>query len=81
MGVVVGYIRKFDSKLQIEMLRAYKPERFKTPATQVNVGMKSDVFVLTEEQRHELMRINREFLENTPVNQECASSQLVTPSN
>src|SRR5262245_14159935 len=24
MGVVVGYIRKFDTKLQIEMLRAYK---------------------------------------------------------
>jgi hypothetical protein len=54
MGVVVGHIRKFDSKLQIEMLRAYKPDRYKTPGTTVNVGTKGDIFVLTEEQRHEL---------------------------
>src|SRR6266576_6398365 len=30
MGVPVGYIRKFSDKLQIEMLRAYRPDRFKT---------------------------------------------------
>jgi hypothetical protein len=40
MGVPVAYIRKFDSKLQIEMLRAYKPDRYKTPGTTVNVGTK-----------------------------------------
>src|SRR6266550_399469 len=62
MGVPVGYIRKFSDKLQIEMLRAYRPERFKTPGTQVNIGTRGDVFVLTEEQRHELQRINREWL-------------------
>jgi hypothetical protein len=62
MGVVVDYVRKFDSKLQIEMLRAYRPDRFKTPGTQVNIGTRGDVFVLTEEQRHELQRINREWL-------------------
>lgn len=28
----------------------------------VNIGTKGDVFVLTEEQRHELQRINREYL-------------------
>jgi hypothetical protein len=72
MGVVVGHVRKYDSKLQIELLRAYRPERFKTPGTQVNIGTKGDVFVLTEEQRHELMRINREFLENTPVKQDSS---------
>jgi hypothetical protein len=67
MGVVVGHVRKYDSKLQIELLRAYRPDKFKTPGTQVNIGTKGDVFVLTEEQRHELMRINREFLLSTPV--------------
>src|SRR4030095_14363227 len=30
MGVPVGYIRKFSDKLQIELLRAWKPDRFKT---------------------------------------------------
>jgi hypothetical protein len=59
MGVVVDYVRKFDSRLQVEMLRALRPTTFKTPGTQVNIGTKGDVFVLTEEQRHELQAINR----------------------
>ena len=67
MGKPVGYIRKFSDKLQIELLRAWKPERFKTPGTNVNVGARADVFVLTEEQRHELMRINREWLLTSPL--------------
>ena len=67
MGVIVGHVRKFDSRLQIEMLRAYKPDRFKTAGVNVNVGVKSDVFVLTEEQRHELQRINREWLLTAPL--------------
>ncbi len=58
----VGYIRKFSDKLQIEMLRAWRPDRFKTPGTNVNIGTRGDIFVLTEEQRMELQRINREFL-------------------
>jgi hypothetical protein len=66
MGVVTGYVRRFDSRLQIEMLRAYRPDRFKTPGTQVNIGTKGDVFVLTEEQRMELQRINREYLLANP---------------
>ncbi len=49
------------------MLRAYKPDRFKTPGTNVHIGTKSDTFVLTEEQRHELTRVNREFVESTPM--------------
>ena len=64
MGVVVGHVRKYDSKLQIELLRAYRPDKFKTPGTQVNIGTKGDVFVLTEEQRHELQRINRARIES-----------------
>jgi hypothetical protein len=63
MGVVTGYVRRYDTKLQIEMLRAYRPDRFKTPGTNVNIGAKGDIFVLTEEQRHELMDIHREYLD------------------
>jgi hypothetical protein len=59
MGKPVGYVRKFDSRLQIELLRAKRPETFKTPGVNVNVGVKSDVFVLTEEQRHILMDYKR----------------------
>jgi hypothetical protein len=79
-GVRVGYIRKFSDKLQIEMLRAYRPDRFKTPGTQVNIGTRGDIFVLTEDQRHELIRVNREFLESTPaLTRELPASHSVTP--
>ena len=67
MGVPVAYIRKFDSKLQIELLRAWKPDRFKTAGVNVNLGVKGDVFVLTEDQRHELRNINRQWLLESPV--------------
>ena len=67
MGEPVGYVRKFDSRLQIELLRAYKPDTFKTPGTQVNIAARNGVFVLTEEQRKELQRINREWLETAPI--------------
>jgi hypothetical protein len=66
MGVVVDYVRKFDSKLQIEMLRAYRPDRFKTPGAQVNIGTRGDIFVLSEDQRHELQRLNRQWLLANP---------------
>ena len=38
MGEPVGYIRKFSDKLQIELLRAYRPDQFKTPGTNVNIN-------------------------------------------
>jgi hypothetical protein len=59
MGVVVDYVRKFDSRLQIELLRAKRPGTFKTPGVNVNVGTKGDIFILTEEQRHVLMDYKR----------------------
>jgi hypothetical protein len=80
MGVVVGHVRKFDSRLQIELLRAYRPDKFKTPGTQVNIGTKGDIFVLTEEQRHELQRINREWLESTPPPAGDAPRKSLSPN-
>jgi len=67
MGVCVGYVRKFDSRLQIEMLRAHRPDKFKTAGVQVNLATKGDIWVLTEDQRHELQRINRALLEAAPI--------------
>jgi hypothetical protein len=67
MGEPVGYIRKFSDKLQIELLRAWKPDRFKTAGVNVNLGTRGDVFVLTEEQRAELRAINREWLLTSPL--------------
>ena len=66
MGVPVGWMRKFSDKLQIEMLRAWRPDRFKTPGTSINLASKGDVFVLTEEQRHILMDYNRQWLLDHP---------------
>jgi hypothetical protein len=79
MGVIVGHIRKFDSRLQIELLRAYRPDKFKSSGTNVNIATKSDVFVLTEEQRHELMRINREWLLTSPLPDENGHSARPNP--
>jgi hypothetical protein len=84
MGVVVGHVRKFDSKLQIELLRAYRPERFKPPGTNINLAARSDVFVLTEEQRHILMDYKRrETLAWTPpadVSTEATRAELDAPA-
>src|SRR5215469_4569335 len=63
MGVVVDYVRKFDGRLLLEMLRAHRPDKFRTAGVNVNVAARDDVWVLTEEQRVELQRINREWLE------------------
>jgi len=35
--------------------------------TNVNIGTKGDVFVLTEEQRHELIPINRARILDSPI--------------
>jgi hypothetical protein len=79
-GVVVGHVRRFDSRLQIEMLRAHRPDKFRTPGTQVNIGAKNDIFVITEEQRHELQRINREWLESTPPPAGDAPRKSLSPN-
>jgi hypothetical protein len=86
MGKVVSYVRKYDSRLQIELLRAYRPDKFKSPGTNVNIATKSDGFVLTEEQRMELQRINRERILALPLEIESglndpARNHPLTPSD
>jgi len=81
-GIEVGHIRKFDSRLQIEMLRAHMPERFKTPGqAQVTVNTGDNVLVLTEERRAKLMAARRRALEALPSSSEsqaCADLAQVT---
>jgi hypothetical protein len=67
MGVVVSHVRKFDSKFQIEMLRAWQPDRFKTPGLNLNVGVKGSVLVLTEAERHELQGIVKAQIDSYPT--------------
>jgi hypothetical protein len=43
MGVVVDYVRKFDSRLQVEMLRALRPDKFKSPGVNVNLAARGNV--------------------------------------
>jgi hypothetical protein len=66
-GKIVGHIRKFDTRLQIEFLRAYMPERFKTPGQgQVTVNTGPSLLVLTEEDRAKLIEARREALALMP---------------
>ncbi len=66
-GEVVGHIQKFDTRLQIEMLRAHLPSTFKTPGQGGNINIKgSNVLVLTEEMRAKLMAANRERIMALP---------------
>lgn len=70
-GVVVDHIRKFDSRLQIEMLRAHMPNKFKTPGTGgVNIDTGDKILVMTEELRAKLMAIHRAEIMDMPTTQE-----------
>lgn len=75
MGVRVGWIRKFDSKLQVELLRAWRPDRFKTAGVAVNIAARGDVFLLTEAQRGELRAIKRAWLSDDTTREGGAGAQ------
>src|SRR6266404_4480813 len=67
MGVPTGYIRKFSDKLQIEMLRAYRPDRFKTPGqAPINIDTGSKILVLDEATRMRLIEKRRQALALMP---------------
>ena len=65
-GIEVGHVIKVDNRLRIEMLRAYKPDTFKTPGTKVSVGS-GNTFIglqINEKARDELVALRREALED-----------------
>ena len=54
-GEVVGRVRKFDTRLQIEFLRAHMPQLFKTPgAAPINVNNGQQILVLEAATRHQI---------------------------
>jgi hypothetical protein len=54
-GKVVGNVRKFDTRLQIEFLRAHLPELFRMPgAPQVNINSGQQILVLDAATRHQI---------------------------
>jgi hypothetical protein len=54
-GQVVGHVRKFDTRLQIEFLRAHLPEIFKTPgAPPINFTTGQQILVLDAATRHQI---------------------------
>ncbi len=62
-GMVVGHVRRFDSRLQIEMLRALKPDLFKTPGHSVTVSAPSqNILVMDEVTRAKLIEKRRQAL-------------------
>lgn len=65
-GIRVGHVRKFDSRLRIEMLRAHLPDRFKRDnhGAKVNVhtGPGSQVLVIGPAEQQELIAARRASL-------------------
>ncbi len=69
-GIEVGHIRKFDSRLQIEMLRAHMPNTFKTPGSgPINIETGDKILVMDEPTRAKLMAARREALLDMPTTQ------------
>jgi hypothetical protein len=66
-GIEVGHVRKFDSRLQIEMLRAHMPNTFKTPGQgNINIDTGDKILVMTEELRAKLIALHREEIMDMP---------------
>src|SRR4029077_14393698 len=62
-GIEVGHIRKFAPRLQIELLRAHMPDKFKTPGQAcVNVETGDKILVMDEATRMKLIERRREKL-------------------
>lgn len=65
-GIPVGYIRKIDNRLRVEMLRAHMPQTFKTPGTKVaiNTGtVTNNTMIVDAAEQDRLIALRRESLE------------------
>ena len=81
-GEVVGHVRKYDSRLRIEMLRAHMPDSFKTPGqAAVNISAPgAQVLVIGPEEQAELSQNRRRYLESIRNKDQCppmVDAQLV----
>ncbi len=84
-GQIVGYIRKYDNRLRIEMLRAYRPNTFKTPGAKVAINTGSitnNTMIVDDTKRAELIELRRESLaEITAAKGLPAPSQPCEPTS
>lgn len=65
-GEIVGQIRKYDTRMRIELLRAHMPNLFKTPGSHAPVisgDNNNKGMIMTAERQDELIRLRREALE------------------
>jgi hypothetical protein len=63
-GIPVCWVRKYDNRLRIEMLRAHMPDKFKTPGAKVsvNTGNTLNLLVVDEAARDALVALRQEAL-------------------
>ena len=84
-GQIVGHIRKYDSRMQIELLRAHMPHLFKTPGSHAPVisGDNNKGMIMTPERQDELIRLRREALEamNPPKEVKAPNGALSDSGN
>lgn len=63
MGVPCGWVRKFDSRLQIEVLRAHLPQTYKSPGDKpITINNTTNVLVLDAATRHQIQAARAEAL-------------------
>lgn len=63
-GIRVDWIRKFDNRLRVELLRAHMPQTFKTPGSRVNVNTGNQLFldgggIVDQEKRQKLQEMRQ----------------------
>jgi len=84
-GIEVGHIKKFDNRMQIELLRAHMPHLFKTPGSHAPVtsGNDNKGMIMTPERQDELIRLRREALEamKLPEFRDAANGASVDAGN
>ena len=82
-GQIVGHIRKYDSRMQIELLRAHMPHLFKTPGSHAPVisgDNNNKGMIMTAERQDELIRLRREQLEAMRPKELKASNEAFSDS-
>jgi hypothetical protein len=79
-GIQVGHVRKFDGRLQVEMLRAHMSKKFKTPGSgqPLIAGDNNQVLVMDADTIRKIQAARREALEAmNPPKQISASNEAL----
>lgn len=77
-GIQVGHVKKYDGRLQLEMLRAHMPKVFKTPGSKapLAIGDNANILIVDDETRAKLIEMRQSALKDmaakranaTPIN-------------